>query len=209
MTDADLCTNNKGRFYGLLISGLAFFILGIVALENYVNMQTYEETTCIFKNKTYPTSISQTDMFVECSCGKKCSSSTACANVYVNFADDNLNAGYYRKYVDPQDKVCSYYYSNCDEGINAMEKSLQTAKSLVKDFHQNQTFKCYKQTKDDDGEYAFKDNNSDFTTIIVCCAIMCVIIMLWCAYAIYREHRKRVERKQIAEKNSSNSAEIV
>ena len=208
MTDAD-CTNNKGGVYALVISGLAFIILGMVALENYVNMQTYEETTCIFKNKTYPTSISQTDMFVECSCGKKCSSSTACANVYVNFADDNLNSGYYRKYVDPQDKVCSYYYSNCDEGINAMEKSLQTAKSLVEDFHQNQTFKCYKQTKDDDGEYAFKDNNSDFTTIIVCCIIMCVIIVLWCAYAIYREHRKRVERKQIVEKNSSNSAEIV
>ena len=209
MTDAELCTNNKGGFYALLISGLAFFILGMVALENYVNMQTYEETTCVFKNKTYPTSISQTDMFVECSCGKKCSSSTACANVYVNFADDNLNSGYYRKYVDPQDKVCSYYYSSCDEGINAMKKSLQTAKSLVEDFHQNQTFKCYKQTKDDDGEYAFKDNNSDFTTIIVCCIIMCVIIVLWCAYAIYREHRKRVERKQIVEKNSSNSAEIV
>ena len=209
MTDTDYCTNNKGGFYALLISGLAFFILGGVALENYVSMQTYEETTCIFKNKTYPTSISQTDMFVECSCGKKCSSSTACANVYVNFADDNLNAGYYRKYVDPQDKVCSYYYSNCDAGINAMEESLATAKGLVKDFHQNQTFKCYKQTKDDNGEYAFKDNNSDFTTIIICCIIMCVIIVFWIGYAIYREHMKRVDRKQIEEKISSDSAENV
>ena len=38
---------------------------------------------------------------------------------------------------------------------------------------------------------------------------MCVIIVFWSGYAIYREHMKCVERKQIEEKISSDSAENV
>ena len=38
---------------------------------------------------------------------------------------------------------------------------------------------------------------------------MCVIIVFWSGYAIYRERRKRIERKQIKEKKSSNSPDNV
>ena len=187
-------------FCCLCFSGITFIVMAMLLIQQTTNMKLYEETLCVYRNKSYPTELSQTDKFVSCDCGKRCTSSTACGNIYVNYLDemwmnDNTTTIPTRKYVNPMYSKCSFYEEHCDEDLESILEEMNNIQKQVDAFETNKPFRCYRKKGIEHPEYAYKENNFDMTQLIVYSSFMGVIVLIWFCCACYNDRKLRNKKE--------------
>ena len=65
----------------IAFSGIGIIITGLMILEKTGKIGLYSKRTCTATNYSYPESIEDVDKFVNCNCGKRCTTSTACGKI--------------------------------------------------------------------------------------------------------------------------------
>jgi hypothetical protein len=191
---------------GVVIS--FFCLLGMVIIP-LANEGTFEEVQCTVIDVKTPDSITnrQPEDFIDCDCGKRCTSETACSRVYVSIEDGNQDILLEEHAIGwkSSGSRCTFKRGDCGETIEDMEYSIKEGQNNVAKYENymknNQSFTCYTQKK----EKAYIGYEIDTGTIILL-SILTGVFIIWCMCVFgcewYENHKHKIKEQQKNEKSS-------
>ena len=188
---------------------ITFFCLLDMVIIPVINEGTFKEVQCSVKDVKTPDNITNRhpEDFIDCDCGKRCTSETACSRVYVSIEGGNQDVLLQKHAIGwkSSGSRCTFKRGDCGETIKDMEYSIREGKNNVAKYENymknNQTFTCYTQKK----EKAYIDYEIDTETIITLSIVIGVFI-IWCICVFgcecYKNHKHNIKEQQKNEKSS-------
>lgn len=151
------------------------FVLFIILLLNLDNLHNsnYEESICKISDVEYPTNFSSFDsnLWVDCDCGKKCISKSPCVRLYTNESEKYI----LDEFPTDENNECTFSLKECNNGENPQNQiDLLYYYISVSESYINKTVTCYINEKKPDIIYLKLD---DFLKNIEIASIICGVLI--------------------------------
>ena len=188
----------------IFISSIAILVLGL----NYGEYLNTPELQCYISRVTYPTEIpnsSNHQGFVDCDCGKRCTSDLGtCITVYGYIIDsDNVKIFNENIIGNDNDDYCTFRESSCPNGEQisdrreAVRSAIRKASRYIDIKNNNQTIKCYKDQNNDDTLYLDKDFNPDYLFAAIGFCSVAILATLYVYIKNKYKYKKEKQNKNI------------
>lgn len=164
-----------------VFSTFTFTILLAYFMIHYNLYSSYNLHKCDIVNVTYPTELptfSDSSLWRECSCGKRCTSLTPCINLYPSVKNNTIILN---KFYNTKD-TCTVYNSKCPNGEDPRytTEALENAYNIAQEYI-NSTTNCYYNKNID---YIFLEKKLDYKILAATC-IFGIFSLTTCFLCMY------------------------
>jgi len=175
--------DNSCKFFTLIVGFLALICVTTQYAVIYGNSLNYEETNCNIISVEYPvidSIINNTDHFIKCSCGRRCTSTLGiCNKIYVNDINSATNTKnlLIETYSSIQ-QLCTFSETSCPDAENFENRRYKITKNIERmkiyeDYKNNNvSLKCYHYNN-----VYFMNNNNYLKETIICSVLIGISLL--------------------------------
>ena len=196
----------------LVIWGSSSVIAGLwmmSVLVGFYTIEQYTEDNCNIVNVISPTSIpmsNNTRDWVDCNCGKRCSSKTPCEQIYVDIPDGVKNKLIFKHTISEKSdgSECTFRNKQCSNEWDTYSRMISSKNHIQKYknmMQNNQTITCWINS---DKNEAYLDNDIDMTQVVASTILFGVSAIL---FGILLYHYNKKPKIEIDKKNVNHNSE--
>lgn len=177
--------------------GLIWFLS---VITGFAIINNYTEEDCIIIDVVTPQQLpmaNNTNNWIDCDCGKRCTTKTPCEKIILNIPDGSSNVVAQKHTISEKSngKECTFKRGDCDEWglydrMIASQNSIKKYSDMKKN---NESIKCY---VNEDKNEAFLGNDIDMTQVIASSVLFGVSTILFLILVYFYNKKDSPEKSE-------------
>ena len=185
----------------LILFGAAFICFMAEVAAPLIEQGYTSKQDCKVNNIKYPQSVtnSTSDDWVDCDCGKRCTTNTACLRIYVDYLDKK-NILMLKHVIRSKSNgdTCTFKRGDCGETLDDIQYSVDEAKDNAKIFenykNDSKSFDCYVNK---DKSKVYYERDLSFEHILGFSIFLGVSFLILIICGIYYFIKNQKEKKEL------------